>query len=169
VLFGTQVTSGAIGTNPTIPANATVNDNIPYQYDFRSVYWSLMKRWLCQDDPSLLNTMLRSFQELNVVSDAECTPPPPVSALEKQSLIKAYPNPVISETAIEFKILQPGHVLIQLVSSQGKVMRTLYENQSEPMGTLRQRVNLSGMKLGTYYIRYQSNSHTEMKAILKVN
>jgi uncharacterized protein (DUF1501 family) len=167
-LFGTQVTSGAIGTNPILPTTATVNDNIPYQHDFRSVYWSLMKRWLCQDDPSLVNTMLQSFQELDVVSDAECTPPPPINAQEKQSLVNAYPNPVISDTQIEFKVLNPGHVLIQLVSPQGRVMRTVYENQHEPIGTVRQRVNLAGMQMGTYYIRYQSNTHTEMKAILKV-
>jgi hypothetical protein len=168
LLFGTQVTSGAIGSNPILPATATVNDNIPYQHDFRSVYWSLMKRWLCQDDPSLLNIMLRNFQELNVVSNAECTPVPPPEALQKISLIAAYPNPVISETLIECKVLQAGHVLIQLVSPQGRVMRTLYENQQEPVGTMRKRVNLSGMQLGTYYIRYQSTAHTEMKAILKV-
>lgn len=167
-LFGTQVTSGAIGTNPIIPNTATVSDNIPYQFDFRSVYWSLMKRWLCQDDPSLLNVMLRNFQELNVVNDSECIPLPPGEPLQEQSLVNAYPNPVISETQVEFKVINPGHLLIQLVSPQGRVMRNIYENQHAPIGTLRQRVNFSGMQMGTYYIRYQSNTHTEMKAILKV-
>ena len=169
ILFGTQVSGGAIGTNPFLPTTPTASDNIPYQYDFRSVYWSFMKRWLCQDDPSLLNTMLRNFQELNVVSNAECTPPPPIPQLEQLSLVNAYPNPVISETSVEFKMLEPGHILIELVAPQGRVIKTIYENQNEPVGTLTRRVNLSGLKMGTYYIRYQTSTKSQMKPILKVN
>ena len=169
LLFGTQVTSGAIGTNPILPTTATVNDNIPYQHDFRSVYWSLMKRWLCQDDPSLLNTMLRSFQELNVVNGAECTPPPPIDPFGEPGLVQAFPNPAVSTTMLEFKILQPGHVLMQLVNPQGRVLRTIYENQREPAGTIKKPLDVSGLKLGTYYIRFQNGSTTQMKPLLKVN
>ncbi|MFN9955889.1 MAG: DUF1501 domain-containing protein, partial [bacterium] len=46
-VFGSQVKPGMIGSNPLIPANATVNDNVPMQYDFRSVYASLLNQWLC--------------------------------------------------------------------------------------------------------------------------
>lgn len=168
-LFGTQVSGGFIGTNPIIPANATVGDNIPYQYDFRSVYWSVMKRWLCQDNPSLLKTMLRNFQELNLTSDAECTPPPPIAPLQELSLIKAYPNPVFTETVVEFTVLTPGHVLMQLVSPQGRVLRNIYESQHEPAGKVTRRVNMSGLKLGTYYVRFQTLENTQMLPLLKVN
>lgn len=41
-LFGKNVVRGVYGTNPAIPVNATVNDNIPFQYDFRSVYASIL-------------------------------------------------------------------------------------------------------------------------------
>jgi uncharacterized protein (DUF1501 family) len=31
--------------NPTLPATATVNDNIPMQNDFRSLYASILANW----------------------------------------------------------------------------------------------------------------------------
>jgi len=46
-VFGKNVRPGIIGNNPTLPTNATVNDNIPYQYDFRSIYASVLKQWFC--------------------------------------------------------------------------------------------------------------------------
>ena len=39
------VTLSAAEATPVLPATATVNDNIPMQYDFRSVYATLMQNW----------------------------------------------------------------------------------------------------------------------------
>jgi hypothetical protein len=113
--------------------------------------------------------MLRSFQELNVVNGAECTPPPPIDPFGEPGLVQAFPNPAVSTTMLEFKILQPGHVLMQLVNPQGRVLRTIYENQREPAGTIKKPLDVSGLKLGTYYIRFQNGSTTQMKPLLKVN
>ena len=67
-LFGTQVEQGVLGNNPTIPANATVNDNVPMQYDFRSVYSTILEKWFCLNrtvvdslNPPNINTQLQSL------------------------------------------------------------------------------------------------------------
>ncbi|MBA2761564.1 MAG: DUF1501 domain-containing protein, partial [Segetibacter sp.] len=46
-VFGKNVLPGVIGNTPVIPTSASVNDNIPFQYDFRSVYATLLENWLC--------------------------------------------------------------------------------------------------------------------------
>jgi uncharacterized protein (DUF1501 family) len=43
--FGNKVKSAVIGNNPTIPTNVTVNDNVPMQHDFRSLYASVLQNW----------------------------------------------------------------------------------------------------------------------------
>jgi uncharacterized protein (DUF1501 family) len=43
--FGNKVNSGIIGTNPILPTNATVNDNVPMQNDFRSLYATVLQNW----------------------------------------------------------------------------------------------------------------------------
>ncbi|TAL48530.1 MAG: DUF1501 domain-containing protein, partial [Chitinophagaceae bacterium] len=47
ILFGEYADTKVLGDNPVIPANATVNDNVPFQYDFRSVYASVLEKWFC--------------------------------------------------------------------------------------------------------------------------
>ena len=46
-IFGTKAKAGLTGTNPVIPANANVNDNLAMQFDFRSVYASILQNWFC--------------------------------------------------------------------------------------------------------------------------
>jgi uncharacterized protein (DUF1501 family) len=43
--FGTAVNPTIVGVNPQIPANATPDDNLPMQYDFRAVYYTILKEW----------------------------------------------------------------------------------------------------------------------------
>jgi uncharacterized protein (DUF1501 family) len=47
MFFGTGVKGGIIGTSPNIPLNATVNDQVPMQFDFRQLYATVMQDWLC--------------------------------------------------------------------------------------------------------------------------
>jgi len=50
--FGHAIKGKVIGDNPILPANATVQDNVAMQNDFRSVYSSVLKSWfgLSQND-----------------------------------------------------------------------------------------------------------------------
>jgi len=46
-VFGEKVQGGVIGRNPTA-GQADVNDNIAMQYDFRSVYSTLLENGSCR-------------------------------------------------------------------------------------------------------------------------
>src|SRR4029077_188320 len=58
-VFGKHVVPGIIGSNPAIPASASVNDNIPFQYDFRSLYASILQQWFCVNDTDLQTILLK--------------------------------------------------------------------------------------------------------------
>lgn len=164
-LFGSQVTGGIIGTNPTISANPGVGDNVPFQNDFRNIYASLLKRWLCQDDLSLSEIMLRTFPQVNVVNDFQCTSGP---RPERESLVRNFPNPVENETTVEFKT-DGGHTLIQLIGPNGRVISTILEKTYDRAIKATTKVNLAGMQRGMYYIRFQNGSKTQTRPIVKIN
>jgi uncharacterized protein (DUF1501 family) len=165
-LFGTPVTGGIIGANPIIPAAATVSDNITFQTDFRVIYSSLLKRWLCQDDASVLSEMFSSFPQANVCSDAECTPViGPIA--NKENLIKNYPNPVTSFTTVEYKT-DGGHTLLQLVDKEGHVISTIMEQVFNGPTSGTKRVDMSGLQTGLYYIRFQNGNKSQMKPVLRL-
>lgn len=69
-IFGDGVQPGIIGDNPVLPANATVNDNVVMQYDFRALYATMLEKWFDTDTSSVSSVLLKSFPLLPLVRSA---------------------------------------------------------------------------------------------------
>ena len=59
MIFGKHAKKGILGNSPDIPADIQVVNNIPFQYDFRSIYASVLEQWFCVKQPVLNTNMLR--------------------------------------------------------------------------------------------------------------
>jgi len=161
-LFGKDVQSGILGTNPVIPASATVNDNVAMQYDFRSVYASLLADWLCVPTADLNQIMLQNFQLLPIIQSGLCTTD--IHELNKkagQSLVSCYPNPFTSRTNITFTT-KGGHTLVQVFNAEGKLMKTLV-NGEYSAGTYKTDYENEGHPSGLYYLRLQNEAIQQVK------
>lgn len=164
-LFGKPVVRGVYGTNPAIPANATVNDNIPYQYDFRSIYASVMQHWFCIKEGDLQMIMLKNFQSLNIINNSGCkTTVPQTSGLQ---LVSNYPNPFIQTTTIKYTT-NGGHTLIQIINGQGQLVRTLIDRDEPQAGTYTVPFDSAMLAAGVYYARLQNGPVQQVATMLKV-
>jgi uncharacterized protein (DUF1501 family) len=65
--FGKAVKSGILGTNPVLPASATVNDNIAMQHDFRSLYATILQQWFYLDAADVQQVLGGVFPVLPIV------------------------------------------------------------------------------------------------------
>lgn len=81
--------------------------------------------------------------------------------------LKAYPNPVTTQTSIEYKLVEPGPVRIRIINQQGVLVRELF-NRDQPAGTHCIRWNtedLTGLKVkpGIYLctVLFKNLTHTE--------
>jgi uncharacterized protein (DUF1501 family) len=165
-VFGAQATGGIIGTSPVLPTVAGVNDNIPLQNDFRNIYYSIMKRWLCQDSTSLQQIMLQNFTDINICNNTNCAPLGRPSLVDENNVINTAPNPTTNSSTVTFKT-NGGHTLIQLVSKEGVLIKTLVDaNYSEPQ-TINKTIDLTELKTGMYYLRFQNGTKVQMKPIVK--
>jgi uncharacterized protein (DUF1501 family) len=167
-VFGKKVNPGITGVNPTIPANATVNDNIPMQYDFRSVYASLLQNWFCVDNTTLQTIMLQNFQQLPLCVGGTCDTPTGVDDLRNAgiSLISNYPNPFTQTTTISFTT-KGGHTLVQIMDVLGRVIKTPIDRDYTP-GTYQVSFDSFGLPNGVYYMRFQNGITQQVKPMLKV-
>lgn len=161
-LFGTQVNGGLLGTNPVIPASATVNDNIPMQYDFRSVYSTILKNWFGVTDVELNNTMLKSYPTLNFVNTT-------ATGISEQDLLNPesvsnYPNPCNEYTTIQFTS-RGGLIRICLYDTSGKLLDVLKE-ATYPEGKSELYLNTSHLATGLYYYQIQQGGAQVMKNML---
>jgi hypothetical protein len=155
-VFGSKVLPGLLGTNPQIPVGANVNDNLPMQYDFRSVYASLLQDWFCVDDNDIYNTiLLQNFQMLPLVNAADCaTGIHEINSKAGVTLISNYPNPFTSSTNITFTTAG-GHTLVQIFDGSGQLMRTLID-QDMQQGVYSVNFENQNYSTGVYYARFQN-------------
>lgn len=167
-VFGKHVRSGITGNNPAIPAVASVNDNIPFQYDFRSIYASILKQWFCVNESDLHTVMLKNFQELQLCINPSCK----TTGLQEiirgsgDELITNYPNPFVEKTTISFRS-KGGHTLIQIMDQLGRVIRVLTDKEYVP-GVFSVVFDSYGLQTGVYYARFQNGALQQVRPMLKV-
>jgi uncharacterized protein (DUF1501 family) len=163
-VFGKNVLGGVLGDTPLIPANVTVADNLPMQYDFRSVYASLLSSWLCVKDEDLQQILLKNFQQLPISNGIGCNKAVPNNSGNR--LISNYPNPFTSSTTISF-VTAGGHTLVQVLDTSGRVISNLVDKEYNA-GSYYINFNGSILSQGVYYIRLQNMATQQVQPILKV-
>jgi uncharacterized protein (DUF1501 family) len=165
IVFGNKVDGGKIvGVNPTISATVTVNDNIPMQYDFRSVYATILQHWLCVRPNDLNTILLKNFQDLGLIqSSASCMPTGIHEANQNAgiNLISNYPNPFVSSTTITFTT-EGGHTMVQLFDTMGREIITLVNRDYQP-GTYSVWFDATGLAPGNYYARLQNGFNQQVR------
>ena len=162
-VFGKNVISGVTGDTPNFGASVTVNDNVPFQYDFRSIYSTILSNWLCVNDSDLQQVMLKNFQNLPLVNIAGCKK---AVNLSGESLISNYPNPFTTSTVISFKTLG-GHTLVQILDTSGRVIGNLTD-KDYPAGTYTVSFNGGNLPNGVYYARLQNMAVQQVRSMIKV-
>ncbi len=170
-VFGSQVDNGILGNNPAIPVNASVNDNIPMQYDFRSIYATILEKWFCLDKtvvsglfPPNINTQLQTLPLFKGSLACSAVTPPPAA---DDRLIYNSPNPFTTSTRITFKT-EGGHTLIQIIDTLGRLIRTLLEKDYTTAMTDSVEFNSEGLPTGIYYARLQNGVTQRVRPMLKV-
>jgi Uncharacterized protein conserved in bacteria len=166
-VFGAKVRPGFVGTNPDIPTSSRGADNIPYQYDFRSIYASILKQWFCVNDTDLQTILLKNFQDIPLCVNEACgtTGLEDVIRGDGQQLVVNYPNPFVDSTSITFNT-KGGHTLVQVIDTMGRVIRTLTD-KVYTSGTYTVSFDGHGLPLGVYYARFQNGSIQQVRSMLK--
>lgn len=172
-LFGNNVTSGIIGTNPYIAANVTPTENIPFQYDFRSIYASVLQQWFCVPDDTLQRVMLKNFQTVPLINGTACataSPPQPGPTPDPldpaEVLISNYPNPFSTATSIKFKT-KGGYTLIQVLDTSGHMIKVLVDKEFTEAGEYSVSFDSEALPSGIYYARLQNSSIQQVRAMIK--
>ncbi len=168
-VFGKPVDGGVLGNNPTIQPVATVNDNVPMQYDFRSVYATLLEKWFCLPTSTVQGlfppNVNGQLQSLSLIKNGTCVGSSQNNA--GNSLITNYPNPFTDKTTIEFSSAG-GHTLIQIIDNSGRLLLDLLE-KDYPAATKQSIVfDASHLPNGVYYARLQNGATQQVRPMLKV-
>jgi uncharacterized protein (DUF1501 family) len=158
-VMGTKVIPGVHGSDPDLSNLVSGNLQFDKNYDFRNVYSTVMSEWLGIDDDTIKNILTGSggaystqtswkhlgiFNQAAGVNDTAMTP--------GLMLGENYPNPVISETTIEYALPEDMPVELGIFSLNGvEVARIVDEKQS--VGIHRATFKPGRLPSGTYIYR----------------
>jgi uncharacterized protein (DUF1501 family) len=150
ISFGKNVIPGIIGTSPTLPAAATVYDQLPLQYDYRQVYASILEDWFGLDDTNSTNVLKGSFNTLPIFK-AKPNTGTTLNPIQQETLaVKIFPNPIIDHGSLEFTS-KGGHAQAILYNDMGAPVKHLYENKVS-LGTTSIAIEKEGLSSGTYFV-----------------
>lgn len=167
IVFGTQVNPIIIGSNPSIPASVSVNDNLPMQYDFRQVYATILADWF-EVPVSKINSdyLFKQFAPLPIFKQSVSARPLEIPLSAMASLEQNYPNPFTDLTQITYST-PGGETELLVFDFKGKLVQTLVHGK-QPQG--RYTVTLEGYNFpsGNYYCQLITPAGRLTRSLIKV-
>ncbi len=166
LVFGKNVNPGVLGTNPDL-----TKDNVGLQYDYRQVYASIMKDWMCVNE----KTVDEEFgifwgdypgrgEKLDIINTSVGIED---FIYQRFKLNSCYPNPASYSTSISFYINAGANVNLKILDLDGKVVKQLM-NEFKPMGEHRILVDLRDIKSGMYFYQIDAGMLKDTKKLIVV-
>lgn len=165
MVFGPCVNPIILGNNPEIPTEVFDQDGVPMQFDFRSVYGSILMDWfnVSEDDVSAL--MFNEFSYIPILLGCETSIDKEERFTEKIE-IHNYPNPFTSQTNIVF-VTRAEKAKISIFDQRGAELQVLANrNFSEGKHTL--VFDSTGLSAGNYYVRIITEDRQRTSSMVKV-
>ena len=164
-VFGACANGGIIGENYEIPADVPNQAGVPMQYDFRSVYGSILMDWFGVEEAQVKDLLFEDFQHIPIINE-NCTVsvdnPIIVNTIQSYN----YPNPFEHWTTIHFNSLGEN-IKISVFDTLGHEIKVV-TSQHFPSGEHKIQVDLSAFPAGIYHYRIVSKYAQQTKNLHKI-
>ena len=149
IVFGSCVNQGVYGQNPEITADIAPQEGVPMQYDFRSVYASLLVDWLGVKESDIKTLLFEDFQRIPFIKDCSI----PSSTADTGVVIDARlsPNPCTDYTYLNF-VNTGKHVHVSVLNALGSQLE-LPVNKTLSFGAHELYINMLPYPAGSYFVR----------------
>jgi hypothetical protein len=166
MVFSSQVNPGILGTNPVIPTNATANDNIKMQFDYRTIYSAVLADWFQLPQADVDNILMNPYTPQPIFRhpvDIENTSEHGNEEVLKQN----FPNPFINSTSFGFNS-DGGIVSIELFDAQGRRVRTI-TNEQYSKGYHEITIERGSLSAGIYFCKMVNGKNKSTRQMTVIN
>ena len=164
IVFGTRVNPIIHGTNPQLPANAGVNDNLALQFDFRSLYTSILQDWFQVPQTTLTQLFGRQFPYVPVLRKATATASTPARPVEGFAVFPN-PAPLGGQASVTFES-DGNATYLRLLDGVGREVRRVVDGRRLPAGPQRLPLDLSGLARGAYHCLVQQGARQSSRLVV---
>lgn len=163
IVFGDCVQQGVFGQNPEISDNIAPQEGVPMQYDFRSVYASLLIDWLGASEGDVRNVLYHDFQKIPFIKDCD-------AAVSVKDLVQINaelsPNPCIDFVKLSFEN-KGKFVRISVLNALGAELQ-IPVNKTLAQGSHELSLNVSQYPVGSYFVRIAIDDAVKTVKFVKI-
>lgn len=163
MLFGSCVRPGVLGDNAQILVDADPQEGVAMQYDFRSVYATVLKDWIGLDESTIFEVLNPEVQFLPLIEGCSLS-----TAIQQEVFtdvhFKLYPNPASQYTTMEWMSSgQPWSA--SLLDKWGHEIQ-IWSGAKGTRQLMAQRINLPAVPSGHYYINIRQGNQRVTRGIV---
>ena len=165
-VMGDTVNGGMYGDFPDL-LDVNSDGNLKHTTDFRSVYATVLERWLGADKASVDLIMGGDFDRVDFVEGT--TVGVTNESIPAQSFVlrQNYPNPFSTETTVSFSLQREDTVRLTIYDLTGREVQVV-TNRSFARGDHNLTVDAELFPSGTYIYRLETSQHTVSKQMTVV-
>jgi hypothetical protein len=156
-----------MGELTSIGPDVESKEGVPYQFDFRDVYGSILMDWFEVDESDVQSLLYSDFSYMPILNP--CTPtsldilPEAKNALN----LNCFPNPTKGPMQISFDSLDE-QISTRILDMSGRELRTIF-NRRLSKGTHQFNYDMSDLFVGAYLLRLETDKGSQMTVkILKL-
>ena len=157
ILFGSCVNPGIMGTNPEISVDVDTQEGVPMQFDFRSVYGSILMDWFGLELSVVQGLLHQGFEYVPILLDCSDDSGPHVHL--EDTTIDILPHPTGNIFTITGVI---GSYQVRILDENGATHQTL-------TGSNVVNIDMNNLPAGLYFLHIERNGNpiSAIQTILK--
>ena len=147
-----------------IQQEVDLQEGVAMEFDFRSVYGSILNQWFGVPKPDIHNLLFDSFSEIPVISGCSVVHTTEINGLLTPKWIKVQPNPFSQKCEISFESNgeQARMSVFNSMGSEVKVMADGFLHK----GVHRFVFYPDNLPAGNYFVYVRTPSHQETNPVI---
>jgi len=163
MVFGDCINPGVIGSNPEIADEVDIEEGVAMQYDFKSIYGSILMDWFEVPEEKINELLTEDFTYLPIVGQCASVN---TYEIEDQLSANIFPNPFSNRFTIDLNVERQESVRIDLSDVMGKIVKTI-TNKRLSSGDHQIYVETHQLPAGVYFTRIQVGNKVKTIRIVK--
>tara|TARA_R110002126_G_scaffold72364_1_gene180858 strand:- start:11358 stop:12935 length:1578 start_codon:yes stop_codon:yes gene_type:complete len=164
-IFGNCAKNQIFGDTPEINTQVDDKEGVQMQYDFRSVYGTILTDWLGASKQEASTVLFDEFDSLPLFKTGCSAALSTDDILLSTSEIKVYPNPTSDFINIKF-FGTNEHLKITLYNAIGAVVKVITNKKYNAIQHAL-KVDITTLPKGNYFVHYQTRGISKTKKVLK--
>jgi hypothetical protein len=164
-IFGKSVLPGINGVNPNLN-----DDNVAMQYDYRQVFATIMKDWMCVDPTVVDNLVFHgSYAGKGTILPLIDTNMTYTSSFVNKRFYmnNCYPNPATGSTTFSFYLNNDADVELIIYNIKGKEVKKVFKGRKQ-MGEHKVTAELNDLVPGNYIYSIKAGLLNDSKTLVIV-